>query len=257
MQMKSMRRLGWRRVLQWRAIQPILGGLLLIGAWPELALAAGLEQTVEPTVTLIMPAMVPLAGASVGIERILELIWHYLEWGAMRFFRWRPSDLKTPSYVAFKRSTSLLVGIFLGIVVSNYSGMRLMGYLNPLVPGFLDQIPDLWDIIVTGLLIGAGAKPTHDILGIITQLKHLIGSTALKQRELAGAALADSILKLRQADAPSSYRVDVPGMGTTQVPGASAQTARNRMLDETDRTPRERTIDRYANAIHDNLYTGS
>ena len=246
--MKSMLRSGWG----------ILGGLLLVGVLPELALAAGLGQTtVEPAIMPIMPAMVPLAGASVGIERILELGWHYMEWGAMRFFRWRPSDLKTPSYVSFKRSTSLLAGIFMGVVIFNYSGMRLMGYLNPMVPGFLDQIPDLWDVVVTGLLIGAGAKPTHDILGIITQLKQLIGNTALKQRELAGAALADSILKLRQADAPSSYRVDVPGMGTTQVSGASAPTDRNRMLDETGRTPRGRTIDRYANAIHDNLYTGS
>ena len=234
----------------------VLGGLLLAGALPKVAFAAGAEQIVETELTPVLPAMVPLVGAAAGIERLLELGWHYLEWGALRFLGWRPSDLKSPGYIAFKRSTSLLAGIFLGVVISNYSGMRLMSYFSQTLPGFLDQVPELWDILVTGLMIGAGTKPTHDILGIITQVKNLIGSTALKQREQAGAALADSILKLRQADAPASYRVDVPGVGATQVPGAPAQDPRNRMLDESGGRRRERNIDRYANALHDNLYTG-
>jgi hypothetical protein len=241
------RRLGWS----------VGGGLFLAGALPKLTLAAGLEQTVGTEITTVVPAMVPLLGAAAGIERLMELGWHYLEWGALRFMGWRPSDLKSPGYIAFKRSTSLLAGIFLGVVISNYSGMRLMSYLNQTLPGFLDQVPDLWDILVTGLMIGAGTKPTHDLLGIITQVKNLIGSTALKQREQAGAALADSILKLRQADAPASYQVDVPGVGATQVPGAASQAPRNRMLDETGGRRRERNIDRYANALHDNLYSGS
>ncbi len=246
--MKMVRRLGWG----------VFGGLFLAGALPKLTLAAGTEQAIGTEITTVMPAMVPLLGAAAGIERLMELGWHYLEWGALRFLGWRPSDLKSPGYVAFKRSTSLLAGIFLGVVVSNYSGMRLMAYLGQSLPGFLVQVPDMWDILVTGLMIGAGTKPTHDLLGIITQVKNLIGSTALKQREEAGAALADSILKLRQADAPaSSYRVDVPGVGATQVPGAPAQAPRNRMLDESGGRRRERNIDRYANALHDNLYSGN
>ena len=248
MRMKMIRRLGWS----------VCGGLLLAGAFPEWALAAGLEQTVGTEITSITPAMIPLLGAAAGIERLMELGWHYLEWGGLRFFGWRPSDLKSPGYIAFKRSTSLLAGIFLGVVVSNYSGMRLMSYFGQTLPGFLDQVPDLWDILVTGLMIGAGTKPTHDLLGIITQVKNLIGSSALKKREEAGAALADSILKLRQADAPASYRVDVPGVGATQVSGSPApQTPRNRMLDESGGRRHERNIDRYANALHDNLYSGS
>ncbi|MDE0431465.1 MAG: hypothetical protein OXH98_17005 [Caldilineaceae bacterium] len=242
---RSLRRLGWT----------VLGGLLAAASLPNVAQAAGLDQLVETELAPIVPAMIPLLGAAAGIERLLELGWHYLEWGALRFLGWRPSDLKSPGYVAFKRSTSLLAGIFLGVVVANYSGMRLMSYLNQSLPGFLDQVPDLWDILVTGVMVGAGTKPTHDILGIITQLKNLIGSTALKQKEQAGAALADSILKLRQADAPASYQVDVPGVGATQVPGAAGQAPRNRMLDETGGRRRERNIDRYANALHDNLYS--
>ena len=228
MRMTSMRRLGLT----------VLGGLLAACALPKAALAAGLGQAIETEVTPVLPATIPLVGAAAGIERLLELGWHYLEWFALRFLGWRPSDLKSPGYVAFKRSTSLLLGIILGIVVTNYSGMRLMGYLNQTLPGFLDQVPDMWDILVTGLMIGAGTKPTHDILGILTQLKNLIGSTALKQKEQAGAALADSILKLRQADAPASYRVDVPGVGATQVPGPPAQAAATHARRQRRQAPR-------------------
>ena len=102
MRMKMIRRLGWS----------VCGGLLLAGAFPEWALAAGLEQTVGTEITSITPAMIPLLGAAAGIERLMELGWHYLEWGGLRFFGWRPSDLKSPGYIAFKRSTSLLAGIF-------------------------------------------------------------------------------------------------------------------------------------------------
>ena len=247
MQMKSVRQLSWS----------VFGGLLLVGALPGLVSAAELGQAMEPDSTKILPGLLPVLGAATGVERVMELGWNFLEWILLRFVRWRPSDLKTPSYVGFKGGISLLAGLFLGVVISNYTGMRLMGYLYPLIPGLLEEVPNQWDIIITGLVIGAGTKPAHDILGIITQLKNWVSNSALKQRELAAAALADAVLKLRQADAPSSYRVDVPGVGTTQVPGAPAQTARNRMIDEIGHGSRERTIDRYAKAIHDNLYTGS
>ena len=196
MRMGTVRRLGWSA----------LGGMLMAGLLPTLALAAGLEQSiVESELAPIMPGdgsrlLGPRPGSS-GSLSWAGTIWN----GApCAFSAGGQGDLKSPGYVAFKRSTSLLAGIFLGVVVSNYSGMRLMGYLNQTLPGFLDQVPDLWDIVITGLMIGAGTKPTHDILGIITQLKNLIGSTALKQKEQAGAALAESILKLRQADAPAA-----------------------------------------------------
>ena len=43
-----------------------------------------------------------------------------------------------------------------------------------------------------------------------------------------------------------------------RFPGSPApQTPRNRMLDESGGRRHERNIDRYANALHDNLYSGS
>jgi hypothetical protein len=68
------------------------------------------------------------------------------------------------------------------------------------------------------------SAPAHDLLGIITQLKNLLGNSAIRQRELAGAALADGVLKLAQSDAQAM--IDVPGVGPARIarPGTSYRT---------------------------------
>jgi hypothetical protein len=209
-----------------------------------------LAQETNPAV---WPLLLALLFGAVAVERAIELGWNYIEWLLIRFLRWRPGDLKTPSYFQFKSGTSLLAGLFLGILVANYSGMRLLEYLTPYVPTFLGNIPDNWDIILSGIVIGAGTKPAHDLLGIITHLKNFTASSALKQREQAGAALAEGILKLRQTGG-SGYSVEVPGLGATRV-GAGA---RSRLGEDGDDTAsQEARLARYAEIIHDNLYLGS
>ena len=52
-------------------------------------------------------------------------------------------------------------------------------------------------------------------MGIITQTKNLLGSAAVKQREAAGAMLADAVLKLAQSDAQAL--IDVPGVGPARL----------------------------------------
>lgn len=137
--------------------------------------------------------------------------------------RWQPTQLKTAQYMQFKSGTSLVLGIILGILVTNYTGMRFFEYIQPLAPNFIVGIPIAWDVLITGFVIGALAKPVHDILGIITQLKNLLGNSALRQREAAGAALAEGVLKLAQSDAQAM--VDVPGIGPTRLQSGSAGAA--------------------------------
>ena len=98
----------------------------------------------------------------------------------------------------------------LGVIIANYTGMRIFDYLRPLTPRLLDNVPSVWDVLITGFVIGAATKPTHDLLGIITQTKNLLGSSALKQREAAGAMMAEGVLKLAQSDAQAL--IDVPGV---------------------------------------------
>jgi len=245
-----------------RAVWATTAALILIGLTAPIAAAAELAQDAagDPA---IWPILLPLLAAAASVERAVELGWNYVEWGLMRFAGWRPSDLKAASYSQFKSGTSLLAGVVLGIFVVNFSTMRLMAHLQPLIPTFFvgdaSQM-GLWDVLITGAVVGAGSKPAHDILGIITQIKNFTGNSALKQREEAGAALAEGIMRLsgQSQPSPAAYSIDVPGMGPSAV-GGSAAAARSRMLEETGgRAPTpEVSVERYARAIHDNLYMGS
>lgn len=240
-----------------RTVWATAAALMLIGLTAPIAAAAGLGQEAASG-PAIWPVLLPLLAAAASVERAVELGWNYVEWALIRFVGWRPSDLKSASYGQFKSGTSLLAGVVLGIVVVNFSSMRLMAHLQPLIPTFF--VGDatqmgLWDVLITGAVVGAGSKPAHDILGIITQIKNFTGNSAIKQREEAGAALADGILKLGQSQQPApAYNIDVPGMGPSAM-GSPAATARSRMLEESgSRSAPEVNVERYAKAIHDSLY---
>ena len=239
-----------------RVVWATTAALMLIGLTAPIAAAAGVAQEAAAGPAL-WPVLLPLLAAAASVERAVELGWNYVEWALIRFVGWRPSDLKTASYGQFKSGTSLLAGVVLGIVVVNYSSMRLMAHLQPLIPTFFvgdaSQM-GLWDVLITGAVVGAGSKPAHDILGIITQIKNFTGNSAIKQREQAGAALAEGILKLGQSQQPAqSYNIDVPGMAPSAM-GSPAATARGRMLEETGSRSPEANVERYAKAIHDSLY---
>ncbi len=233
-------------------------GLSLIGAMAILAVtgtavwAAPVLQESTVDTSNIMPALVPILAAAASVERAIEVGWNYIEWGLLRFAGWRPNDLKLPSYIQFKSGTSLLAGLFLGVVVANYTNMRLLTFVKPMVPGLMTAVPPVWDIVLTGLVIGAGSKPAHDILGLLTQLKNFTGNNALKQRELAGAALAEGVLKLGQAETP--FSIEVPGAGPTPVSVSSAREARARMVGEGPTGPAESPLERYIDVIHSKLY---
>lgn len=168
----------------------------------------------------IGPALLPILTAAVGVERAIEIIWNYLEWILLSFGRWQAEQLKSPQYLQFKSGTSLVFGVMLGIIVTNFTGMRIFELLRPTSAGLLDAMPATWDILITGFLIGAGSKPAHDILGIITQIKNFLNTSAIRQRESAAAALAEGVLKLAQSEAQAM--VDVPGVGPARIPMGAA-----------------------------------
>lgn len=168
----------------------------------------------------IWPVLLPILIAAVGVERAIEIIWNYLEWILLSFGRWQAEQLKSPQYLQFKSGTSLVFGVMLGIIVTNFTGMRLFALLQPTAAGLLDNMPATWDILITGFIIGAGSKPAHDILGILTQVKNFLNTSAIRQRETAAAALADGVLKLAQSEAQAM--VDVPGIGPARIPMGSA-----------------------------------
>ncbi len=202
----------------------ILGGIgvvLFIGA--PVVMAAPLPQDVTNSApTSLWAVLTPLLIVAVGVERAVEIIWNYLEWMLLSVGKWQAAQLRSPQYVQFKSGTSLIAGIILGILIANATGMHLFDSLKPFSPDILAGLPAAWDVLMTGFLIGVGTKPVHDILGIFTQLKNFLGNSAIRQREAAGAALAEGVLKLAQSDAQAM--VDVPGIGPARLPsGAGTQ----------------------------------
>ncbi|MBX3016185.1 MAG: hypothetical protein KF832_31985 [Caldilineaceae bacterium] len=169
----------------------------------------------------IGPVLIPILTAAIGVERAVEIIWNYVEWVLLSFGRWQAEQLKTPQYLQFKSGTSLVFGVILGMIVANFTGMRIFELLRPDAAGLLDAMPTTWDILLTGFIIGAGAKPAHDILGIITQFKNFLNNSAIHQRESAAAALAEGVLKLAQSEAQAM--VDVPGVGPARIPMGASQ----------------------------------
>jgi hypothetical protein len=197
--------------------------------------------------TGILPALTPLLTAAVGVERAIEIIWNYVEWALLSFLGWQPEQLKTAQYQQFKSGTSMVLGVILGILVANVLSLQLFAFLAPTVPGFLANVPATWDLLITGFLIGAGSKPAHDILGVITQLKNFLNTSAIRQRESAAAALAEGVLKLAQSEAQAM--VDVPGVGPSRLPMGSS---RGGLAQETEdaETPEQSATERYIEILH-------
>lgn len=198
--------------------------------------------------TGILPALAPLLTAAVGVERAIEIIWNYVEWALLSFLGWQPDQLKSPQYLQFKSGTSMILGVILGILVANFMALRLFTFLAPAVPGLLDNVPATWDLLITGFLIGAGSKPAHDILGIITQLKNFLSNSAIRQRESAASALAEGVLKLAQSEAQAM--VDVPGVGPARLPMGSASRGVGMNGEEEEEEAASSATERYINILH-------
>jgi hypothetical protein len=197
------------------AVAGLLGvGLLLIGQ-ANMLLAAPLLQDVSSESSPIWPIIVAILAASFVLERGIEIVWNYLEWALLNFAGWTPARLRSPQFSQFKSGTSLLVAAVIGILIANTTSMRLFAQLEPLAPALLSGVSDTWDVLVTGLLIGASTKPVHEIMGILTHFSDFLANNAIKQREQAGAALADGVLKLAESEAQSM--IDVPGIGPTRI----------------------------------------
>lgn len=189
--------------------------LLLLLTVQESVWAGPLAQDGADTSEKLWPVLLALFTAAFVVERVVEVIWNYLEWFLLSYTSWTPSTLKAPAYMQFKGGTSLLLGAILGVVIANYTSMRIFAVIQAIAPNLVTNVPDAWDVALTGLMIGAVAKPIHDMIGILAQTKNILGYGAIRQREAAGAALAEGVLKLAQSDTESL--IDVPGVGPTRL----------------------------------------
>lgn len=214
--------------LRWRTLQPHRRRLRQSGAWlagsgallPLAASAAPLQQEAAASPSL-WPLLLTLLATAFAIERLLELLWNYLEWLLLNTKRLHATDLKSSAYVKFKSGTCVLLGAIVGVGMAGLFTLHLLAALQPLTLGFIGPIPANWDVVLSGIVIGVLAKPIHDGIGILAGLRNFLDGAAVRQREEAGAALADGVLKLAQSDAQSM--IEVPGMGPTRLTDAYAK----------------------------------
>lgn len=208
--------------------------------------APGAQEAAENSDPSLWMVLLPLLAASLAVERLIEVLWNYIDWGLLNTRGWEPANLRASQYTHFKSGTSLVLAVVLGVIIANYTGMRFFDYLRPLTPRLLESVPAVWDVLITGFVIGAATKPMHDLIGIITQTKNLLGASAMKQREAAGSMMADAVLKLAQSDAQAL--IDVPGVGPARL-----ATGARRHGDDDDEpmTPAISTTDQYIRTIHE------
>lgn len=230
-------RLGWS----------VAAATLALGLSAKSLLAAPVTQeVVENSDPSLWMVLLPLLAASLAVERLIEVLWNYIDWTLLNTRGWEPANLRASQYTHFKSGTSLVLAVVLGVIIANYTGMRLFDYLRPLTPRLLESVPAVWDVLITGFVIGAATKPIHDLLGIITQTKNLLGSSALKQREAAGSMMAEGVLKLAQSDAQAM--IDVPGVG----PARLATGNRRHGDDDDEPLPTSiSTTEQYIRTIHE------
>jgi hypothetical protein len=97
-----------------------------------------------------------------------------------------------PEYRAWKRALSIWIGLLVGLVVAIMGDLGMFHIIG--VPA-----PRLLDMLVTGLIIGAGPGPMHSIIGILQSGKDAVNNLAELAKGKAVRDAAEALLIQSQA----------------------------------------------------------
>jgi hypothetical protein len=101
--------------------------------------------------------------------------------------------VKGPEYRAWKRALSIWFGLLAGLIVAIFGDICMLSSVG--VP-----TPKIVDLIVTGLVIGAGPGPMHSLIGIVQSTKEALAklgeATKGKTIQASLDTLQDSIKNL-------------------------------------------------------------
>ncbi len=81
--------------------------------------------------------------------------------------------VKAPEYVAFKRASSIMIGIVAGLVVSIGGDLGLLRAIG--IPA-----PPVLDMVITGFAVGSGPGPMHTLIGMLQGAKDSLTGLASK-----------------------------------------------------------------------------
>jgi hypothetical protein len=96
----------------------------------------------------------------------------------------------SPEYIAWKRALSIWAGLLVGLLVSIMGDLGMLHMIG--IP-----VPRLMDMLVTGLVIGAGPGPMHSLIGILQSGKDAMDNLSDMAK---GKAIKESIDAVNKAE---------------------------------------------------------
>lgn len=128
--------------------------------------------------------------------------------------------IKAPEYVAVKRATTLLGSFVMGLAIAATARLALLNTAGI-------RLPLAADVLLTGLLIGAGPTPMHTFIGTLQEVRNGVANLA----QLAqGAAIRNALqnVAVAQGGAGGGDRELLPiGSAIAASPAATSQTLRS------------------------------
>lgn len=128
--------------------------------------------------------------------------------------------VKSPEYVAVKRAITLLGSFVMGLAIAAGAQLALLNAAGI-------RLPLAADVLLTGLLIGAGPGPLHTFIGTLQEFRNGVANLA----QLAqGAAIRNALqnVSVAQGGAGGSDRdLMPPGDTVAASPAATSQTLRS------------------------------
>lgn len=132
------------------------------------------------------------AAQTVGVEtdpeslHVLELAEERLAKAEERLRSW----VTSPEYLAWKKALSIWVGLLAGLVIAIVGDLKMLQYIG--IPS-----PRVVDMMITGLVIGSGPGPMHDLIGFLQSGRSALNNLSelakgKSIREKATAALQTS-----------------------------------------------------------------
>lgn len=136
------------------------------------------------------------AAGAIGVEmtpeslQLLQMAEDRLAKAEERLRGW----ISAPEYLAWKKALCIWFGLLAGLVICIMGDLGMLRMIR--IPA-----PRLLDMLVTGLVIGSGPGPMHDLIGILQSGKDALGSLA----DLAkGKSVQAAVEELRKAKTTAS-----------------------------------------------------
>lgn len=74
------------------------------------------------------------------------------------------------SYISAKSAASIVLGLMLGVIIAAIGELQMFALLG------IGAVPERFDVLITGLVIGSGSYPVHSLVGILQQGKDTLDS---------------------------------------------------------------------------------